>query len=175
MKYNLVIGIDPDCEKSGVVGIKTHTKEIKASNQTFSELISGLQLISNPPFNEKIIVIVEAGYLNKSHWHLTKYDSKQTAAAKGNAVGRNHETARKIVEMCKHYGINVIEQKPLKKCWQGPDGKITHDEIKQFIPGFPSRSNQEVRDAALIAWNYAGFPIIVKPIKTQRNAVCIKR
>ena len=41
---------------------------------------------------------------------------------------------------------------PLKKVWKGTGGKITQAEILRIIPGFPKRSNQEVRDAALIAW-----------------------
>ena len=42
---------------------------------------------------------------------------------------------------------------------QGKDRKISQEEIEQFIPDFPKRSNQEGRDAALLAWDYAGFPI----------------
>lgn len=66
---------------------------------------------------------------------------------------------RKIVEMAKHYGLTVDEVKPLRKCWRGREGKITHEELAQFIPGLPKRTTQDIRDAALLAWTYAGFPI----------------
>ena len=42
--------------------------------------------------------------------------------------------------------------------WQGKDGKITQQEIASFT-GITGRNNQEERDAALLAWVYAGLPI----------------
>lgn len=159
-KYDYIIAIDPDTDKSGMAWLGVKTNEFAVYSLTFPELIN--KLINGRGTIENTIIIVEAGWLNQSNWHLSRFDSKQKAAAKGNAVGRNHETGRKIVEMCKYYGLTVIEQHPLKKCWKGHDGKITQGEIEQFIPSFPNRSNQEVRDAALIAWSYAGFPIRLK-------------
>lgn len=154
------MAIDPDCDKSGVAWLEMIDKSVSLFSLTFPELVD--KLINGRGQIPKTLVVVEAGWLNRSHWHLTKFDSKQKAAAKGNAVGRNHETGRKIVEMARYHGIEVKEQTPLRKVWRGPDGKITHEELSQFIPGLPNRTNQEVRDAALLAWNEAGFPIRVK-------------
>ena len=167
MKPDFIIGIDPDCEKSGVACISTSDMKIVLSNMTFPALVEYFRylasLVENGEIHEhKVAIVIEAGWLNKSHYHGKSGDSRRLSAAKGNSVGRNHETGRKLVEMAKHYGLNVIEQRPLRKCWKGPDGKITHEEIKQFIPNWPSRSNQETRDAALLLWNYAGFPIRIK-------------
>jgi hypothetical protein len=94
--------------------------------------------------------------------HIKERDSKRVAAAKGAGVARNQETGRKIVEMLKYHGVEVVEIYPLRKCWNGPDGKITQGEIEQFIPEFPKKSNQETRDSALLAWNYAELPIRIK-------------
>lgn len=49
----------------------------------------------------------------------------------------------------------------LRKGWKGKDGKITHDELASFT-GLMGRTNQDVRDAALLAWAFAGLPIRVK-------------
>jgi predicted transcriptional regulator len=76
-------------------------------------------------------------------------------------VGANHQTGRLIIEMCKHRGIEVVEQYPLVKTWTGPKKKITREELKYFT-NYQEKNNQEQRDAALIAWNYAGFPIRIK-------------
>lgn len=160
MKPDYIMGIDPDCEKSGVAFIQMASHKIFVENYTFPELVEFFISIKNVYPNP--VVIIEAGWLNKSHFHGKSGDSRRLSAAKGNSVGRNHETGRKLVEMARHYGLEVVEQRPLRKCWKGPDGKITHEEIKQFIPNWPSRSNQETRDAALLAWNYAGFPIRIK-------------
>jgi hypothetical protein len=166
-KHDIIIGIDPDCEKSGVATLKVVEKRLIIESLDFPRLLEHLAFGKKMADDHdlKVIVIVEAGWLNESNWHVNPKDSKAMASAKGNAVGRNHETGRKIVEMAKHYGLEVQEVRPLKKIWASQDGKISHDEISQFIPSFPKRSNQEARDAALIAWNYAGFPIVVKPVK----------
>ena len=111
---------------------------------------------------DKTLVVVEAGWLNKPNWHLTAKDSARLAAAKGNSTGRNHETGRKIVEMAKHYGLKVDEVKPLRKCWRGKDGKITHEELeymleKKKINGFPKKSNQDMRDSTLLCLIFSGL------------------
>jgi len=169
-KVRVMMAIDPDCDKSGVAVLNMITKKLDLYNLPFPVLIdfiTDLQLLVPDS-----MVVVEAGWLNDAHWHLGKGDSRRLSASKGNAVGRNHETGRKIVEMCRHFGVHVEEVRPLRKIWSGTDRKITHDEIARFIPGIGSRTNQEVRDAALLAWHYAGFPIVVKPI--QKRAKCSK-
>ncbi len=170
-KYDYIFGIDPDCEKSGVCRFEKSTKSIHVQSLSFPELIDYLFNMTSAfaEKNLKSIVVVEAGWLNESNWHTNRNQSHRIAAAIGNKTGRNHETGRKIIEMARHYGLEVFEVRPLKKCWQGPDGKISHDEISQFIPGFPSRSNQETRDATLLAWNYAGFPIIKIKVKPSKS------
>lgn len=148
---NLIIGIDPDCKKSGLCVIdKDEKKVIKAEALPFPELIATIGLYKEA--DEIKCVYVEAGWLNRGNYHGRKGDSRAIAAAKGEAVGRNAETGRKIIEMLRYNNIPVFEVKPLKKVWKGSDGKISQSEIVKMIPGFPKRSNQEVRDAALIAW-----------------------
>lgn len=163
-KFDYIFGIDPDCEKSGICRFEKLTKRIHVQTLSFPELIDYLLNMTSAfaEKNLKSIVVVEAGWLIESNWHTNRHQSNRVAAAIGNRTGRNHETGRKIIEMCKHYGIDTLEQRPLIKKWSGTDGKITHDEISHFIPGFPSRSNQEVRDAALLAWYIAGNPITIK-------------
>ncbi len=157
MKYNYIIGIDPDCEKSGVATLRTDDKHIECDTRSFPMLVEYLFFLKK--MGDSVIILVEASWLTTHNWHTTKYDSKASAAAKGNAVGRNQETGRKIVEIAKHFELEVKEVLPLRKCWKGPDGKISYEEISQFIHGLPKRTNQETRDAALLAWNFAGFPI----------------
>ena len=166
---DLIIAIDPDVDHSGVAVLDVAEKKVKTYSMTFPNLIDTLQHCWDVIVNDgkSIIVAVEAGWLNQAHWHLTAKDSARIAAKKGNAAGRNHETGRKIVEMARHYGLEVDEVKPLRKCWRGKDGKITHEELSQFVPGLPARTSQDVRDAALLAWTYAGFPIRINLKQTS--------
>lgn len=163
MKYDNIIAIDPDVEKSGVAHLKPSTRKLEVSNLTFPLLLDYLQRTKEikDKENESLIVVVEAGWIAQANWHLKRGDNVRVASAKGNSAGRNHETGRKIVEMCKHYGIEVLEHFPLRKCWKGKDGKITHEELASFT-GIMGKTNQDARDAALLAWSFANLPIRLK-------------
>ena len=107
-------------------------------------------------------VVVEASWHDTHNWHLSWRDSAGIAARKGYDEGRNHEVGKKIIEMLNHYGIEVVEKRPLRKIWQGKDRKITHREITAITGWDKKRSNQEERDAMLLAWDYSNLPIIIK-------------
>jgi hypothetical protein len=164
MKPDNIIAIDPDCQKNGLCHIKKKSGSVHVDNLTFPELIEYLvkEKRTIKESGETMIVIVEASWLNGHHnWHMKTKDGHSVASSKGYDIGRNHEVGRKIVEICKFYNIPVEEVRPLKKTWKGPDGKITHEELEYFT-GITKRFNQEVRDATLICWHYAGLPIKMK-------------
>lgn len=169
-KPQIIYAIDPDADKSGIAKLTVSTRRLDAVTMTFPELIDYFRTIMREAevTNQPYLIVIEAGWLIKTHWHLGKGDSQQYAAAKGNAVGRNHETGRKLAEMCAHWNMpyKLIKPLPLKigraNLWSGKDGKITAAELAE-ITGFSHRSNQESRDAALIAWVEAGLPTRIKP------------
>lgn len=144
----LIVGIDGDVTESGAAVF--NGKDLKLYKLSFFELLDFL--LKNK--SEIKIVKVEAGYLNqKSNFYGAK--NIQTAARIGKNVGACNEVAKKIVEMCRHYGLPVKEVKPFKKVWKGRDRKITHEELQQQlklrgIPQIIGATNQEQRDAALI-------------------------
>lgn len=164
VKVDYVIGIDPDVEKNGVAFLECSTKRLEVTSLTFPDLLDFLRSTQRKAevLQKNFRVIIEAGWLNKAHWHLTSKDTKQSAAAKGNAAGRNHEVGRKIAEICSHWQLPHELMKPLAlkmggvNLWKGADGKITHEELAAFT-GITGKTNQEGRDAALIAWTWAGF------------------
>lgn len=159
-KPKLIIAIDPDVTKSGLTELDTDDRSINCYSLTFPVLIEFLQ-----NYNKKseagldLIVVVEAGWLNLSNWHTDRAESTAYNAKIGNSTGRNHQVGILIVEMCHHYGIEVVEQRPLKKIWKGAKGKISHEELKSFVHNLPNRTSQDIRDSVLIAWNHAGYPI----------------
>jgi len=168
-KYDVVVGIDPDTKASGFAILFMESKEVQVETLSFPLLLDKLLDLGNYYCDDKtFVVIVEASWLKQSkngnthNWHLKEGDSLNAASAKGEGLARNQETGRKIVELCKHWNIDVIEKAPLVKTWSGSDRKITHEEIAYFIPNFPRQSNPETRDAALLCWDFAGFPIKVK-------------
>lgn len=162
-KDTMYIGIDPDCQESGVGVVYKNPRLVQTYKMDFPRLISFLKLSNE--YAEHIEVIIEGGWLNKSNWHvLGKFMSTIKAAAIGRSTGMNHQTGILIQQMCESMGIHPTIVKPLKKCWKGKDGKITQDEAQYFMGKLP-RMNQDQRDALLLAWVHAGLPVKVMPKK----------
>lgn len=163
---DIIIGIDPDVNKSGVARLEGNRVEL--SSLSFPILIDFLMRLKGAELNggPRAVIVVEASWKISHNWHAHRGDSKGTVARKGNDAGRCHEVGRKIVECAQHYGLEVVEKLPLKKIWKGKDGKITHEEISAFM-AIGKRSNQEERDAALLAWDYAGLPIRIRTTKIK--------
>ena len=165
---DVYIGIDPDAEKSGVGVVKRATREVDVKQLAFASLVAYIRLQYHRAEvqGKTIMVIVEGGWLIHGNWHIPFKCSTAKAAAIGRSVGMNHQTGLLFVEILKAEGIPVQVQRPLRKMWQGADGKITSAELaeitgKEKLP----RCNQEGRDALLIAWVASGLPIRVKPTK----------
>lgn len=151
MKKKYVIGIDPDSDKSGIGVVDTEQRKVVYMDALrFPALINTIKDYS---LGGNAIVYVEAGWLNASNWHTHKGDSPWLAAKKGVGVGMNQMVGKLIIEVCEANHIAVLPIKPLRKCWNSRDKKITHTELDEVVGGLPDkRSNQEARDAALIAW-----------------------
>ena len=165
---DVYIGIDPDAEKSGVGVVKRATREVDVKQLAFASLVAYIRLQYHRAEvqGKTIMVIVEGGWLIHGNWHIPFRCSTAKAAAIGRSVGMNHQTGLLLVEILKAEGIPVQVQRPLRKMWQGADGKITSAELaeitgKEMLP----RCNQEGRDALLIAWVASGLPVRVKSAK----------
>lgn len=161
MRYDIIIAIDPDVEQSGVARLDVTSRKSWADTLPFPMLVEYVRTVHRQN-DGKVTVVVEASWHQTHNWHLTRYDRPGVAAKKGYDEGRNHEAGRKLVEMLQYYGIEVEEKPPLRKIWQGPDRKITHTEITEITKWGKKRSNQEERDAMLLAWDRSGLPIIIR-------------
>ena len=170
--YNIIVGIDPDIDKSGYAVLRYDERKVTTIEALgFFQLQSYLKALADRALdlNLSLVVVVEASWMISGNWHVNQFDRRNRAAAKGYDVGRNHQVGKLIVEMCKVNGIPVVEHIPLRKCWSGKDRKITHEELTQFCPVDKTRTNQEMRDAALLAWCYADLPIRLKPLKSHKG------
>lgn len=171
MKFNIkpqvIIGIDPDVEASGIGIIDTTACKltVDCTALPLPRLVERLQSIVQQENTRPVRIFIEAGWLNKGNWHLNPRDTKQVAAAKGRQAGRNHQLGLDLCALLDHRGIPHTEVLPLVKCWKGKDRKITHEELNAIVrwingAGLPrKRSNQEERDALLLAWEKSGLPI----------------
>ena len=169
MRHDIIFGIDPDTEQSGVARLDVAQRKSWAETLPFPVLIEYIREVCSINRDKRIAVVVEASWHKTHNWHLSRFDKPGVAAKKGYDEGRNHEAGRKIVESLQYYGIPVIEQPPLRKIWNGPDRKITHAEITSITGWDKKRSNQEERDAMLLAWNKSELPIIVRHENSRKE------
>lgn len=151
-KDTMVIGIDPDSVKSGLGAFRDGVL-VECGAYAFPVLMDRLsELLYKDPEAE---IYVEAGWQNHGNWHIGAAKSKAMAAAIGQNTGACHQTGKLIIEMCRknHPEAQVYEVRPFRKYWKGKDGKITAEELEEQIgQPLPRRTNQEMRDAVLIAF-----------------------
>ena len=168
-KRGFVIGIDPDIEKSGVACIERNHRTLDVAYLNFPETLEWVKAKyeeCKEKFGEEaphlFMVYVEAGWMNKGNWHVTesrngKFSPQAWAAAVGKSDGECSAVSKKLLECFEYYNIPCSPIKPLRKCWHGPDRKITHEELLRELKLYKvehnlgGRSNPEKRDACLLA------------------------
>ena len=132
----IIIGIDPDLEKSGVAILG---QSLQLKNLTFPETVDLFRT-----FQDEIKkVVIEAGWLNrKSNFHGQHGQSKAKGESIARNVGENHATGKLLVEMAKSLGLAVVEVRPTRT-------KLKAEDFNR-ITGWQGRTNQEQRDAAML-------------------------
>jgi hypothetical protein len=108
-----------------------------------------------------VLIVVEHSSYTAHNWHMKGHTNRAVSSRMGYDVGRCHRTGELIEEMCENLALEHLKQPPLLKCWKGQDRKITHEEIVKITGLIAKRTNQEERDAILLAWAVAGIPIIL--------------
>ena len=73
-KYDVVIAIDPDVEHSGVAILHPSTKELDATRLAFPLAVDYIreQKERCEASGRSLIVVVEAAWMIKGNWHITK-------------------------------------------------------------------------------------------------------
>lgn len=146
---SLCIGIDPDTDRSGVAIWDMRRKRLlQYGALRFFEIFD---LLKEHKYSIEL-VRVEAGWVHaKSNFHGRAYQTKAAGERIAKNVGANHETGRKIVEMCKYFSLTCDEVPPM--------GKMRKDYFHQ-LTGIDTK-NQDVIDAVMLVWDYKD----IKPIE----------
>ena len=168
-KIGYVIGIDPDIERNGIGCIERNRRVLEVKYLNFPETLEWVKAKHaewaakyKETAPQSFMVWVEAGWLNKGNWHVSesrngKFSPSAWAAAVGKSDGECSAVSKKLLECFEYYGIPCSPIKPLRKCWHGPDRKITHEELLRELSVYKvqhklgARSNPEKRDAVLLA------------------------
>ena len=156
-----IIAIDPDIEKNGVCVIVHNRVEMFLFN--FSTLVFVFfkniraQMDANPGL--KTHLFVEAGYLNKVYFNPNNSNTFIVSKINRN-IGENHASSKLIIESADYYGLNPTPVLPVRSTNYRTRGKkITHPQFLKMLERnslFTDavQTNQEVRDAALLAVTY---------------------
>lgn len=147
-KHTWYIGIDPDVAKSGVALWNRPEQKFEAIGcMSFWELIRAIEHGGFGVYNYGpgfAHIIIEAGWLNeKSNFHPKQGAKVREKMAKN--IGMNHQIGKLLVEFCEMYGISYELKKPLGT-------KSINQQIFKQLTGWPERTNQDSRDAAMLVF-----------------------
>lgn len=140
MSNKILFGIDPDVDKSGVAHVRNG--KIALHNLRFFDLLKLMATEKVEHGADGITVYVECGFLNKSNWHRVEAGSAKVNAKIGAHTGANHETAKKIVEMCDFLGLKCVQVRPTTSKMNAA--------LFRKVTGIGKPTNQEQRDAYLL-------------------------
>lgn len=135
----IIIGIDPDLEKSGVAILGKSHFELK--NLNFADVVD----LFNDQQDMIKKVVIEAGWLNKkANFRSGAKKSLAVNEQISKRVGENHATGKLLVQMAQHLGLPVVEVKPTKS--------KTNSEDFNRLTGWIERTNEHARDAAMLVF-----------------------
>ena len=143
MKTKYVIGVDPDCKKSGVATFKDG--ELMCLDNL--SLIEFFDFCSK--LRKEVVIVIEDGNQISGLYHRNTNQNKLVQHKISERVGANKQRATDLIEIAKHYGITVIAQKPRKGNWA--DKKPMFEKVT----GWKKQSNPETRSAAFFGYMYA--------------------
>ena len=139
----LLIGIDPDVDRSGFCAYRVDLGQI--SQLTTMDLEDTFRQIMDYHEDSKelgfdLIVLVEAGWKNKTNFHVKGSDNAWKSASIGSKLGENSAIGKQIIKFCEKHEIEVIAVTPKSH-------KITNAEYFKEVTRWMKRTNQEMRDA----------------------------
>ena len=136
----IIVGIDPDVDKSGVAVVNGRTGEL-------------IDLLNLNERNYDVFLLVyhhqiakcvfSAGWLNKkTNFHNKSGRTVGFKEKVAEGVGRNHQVGYSLIERTKAYNIKIQELMPNK-------AKPTLKEFKAYTK-WSGKSNPETRDAGML-------------------------
>jgi hypothetical protein len=154
MRHDILIGIDPDTDKSGVA-IKRNDK-LEVQTLSFFALYDALEAIATHEVmshGRTALVRISAGWLNRKTNFRQRILKKTPSGIvwveappkvrerMSEKVGRNHQVGYLIMEMCARFGLTYEEVRPSQ-------AKMTPEWFER-ITKIKTRS-QEIIDAAVL-------------------------
>jgi hypothetical protein len=140
---SVIIGIDPDIDKSGIAIIDNRDKTPRLVEMSIWSLarIADYNLQGRPA-----VFVVEAGWLNKTVWHGAGKLGVLPAMEVARRVGENHGFGKALVQLLKGMGFKVVLARPRAK-------KLCPVAVMAEL-GLDVKPSQEACDAYAVAKAY---------------------
>ena len=145
-KTKYVIGIDPDCKKSGVAYFKDGVLT-DLDNMSLVVFTDYCRELSKSCMC--VTMVIEDGNLISGLYRRNKNINVGVQHKISERVGANKQRATDLIDIAKHYGITVVRQKPRKGNWADKRAKF------EEVTGWGKQSNPETRSAAFFGYMYA--------------------
>lgn len=145
-----VIGIDPDCVKSGLA-VYENGELTGLLNLTSSEYMHILPELAKDGAE---IAIEDANLIGGMYRHNPK-DSKALAAKKAQHVGAIKRQCTIMIELAEYHGIKVTAYQPRIGNWAGVSKTVSTKQGNELLrrnTGWSKKSNPETRSAAFFGW-----------------------
>ena len=169
----LLVGIDPDTKASGWAVIDLSNRTVHLETLPFMDILALLtewrREVDDHYLDEAYSYrfVVEDIWKVAHNWHVSPRDNRLTISKKGYHIGRCSMVGQLIYEAIGAHFFPRIAQPPLRKVWRGIDGKISHPELLELCekhdlilpPSKQKQTNQEERDALLLALHHIATPI----------------
>ena len=169
----LLVGIDPDTKASGWAVIDLSDRTVHLETLSFMDILALLtewrREVDDHYLDESYSYrfVVEDIWTVAHNWHVSPRDNRLTISKKGYHIGRCSMVGQLIYEAIGAHFFPRIAQPPLRKVWRGIDGKISHPELLELCekhdlilpPSKQKQTNQEERDALLLALHHIATPI----------------
>lgn len=169
----ILVGIDPDTKASGWAVIDLSDRTVHLETLPFMDILALLtewrREVDDHYLDEAYSYrfVVEDIWRVAHNWHVSPRDNRLTISKKGYHIGRCSMVGQLIYEAIGAHFFPRIAQPPLRKVWRGADGKITHSELLELCekhdlilpPSKQKQTNQEERDALLLALHHIATPI----------------
>jgi len=147
-----VIGIDPDCVKSGLA-VYEDGKLTGLLNLTTAEYANILPELKS---DNAVLAIEDANLIGGMYRHNPR-DSKALAAKKAQHVGGIKRQCSVMIELAEAAGLTVKTYKPEQGNWAGVSKTVNTKQGKERMlsaTGWDKQSNPETRSAAYFGYKH---------------------
>lgn len=147
-----VIGIDPDCVKSGLA-VYENGNLTGLLNLTLAEYAGILPALKD----DAAVIAIEDANLIGGMYRYNPKDSRALAAKKAQHVGAIKRQCSAMIELAEAAGITVKTYKPEQGNWAGVSKTVKTAAGKKMMlaaTGWDKQSNPETRSAAYFGYKH---------------------